>query len=116
MAYVHGRHFGKQLCDVLGIDPSGVRRIEVVADLSSAAYVVIERLVTTEEVTGFADEMKRFRTTARGEWERQDYLLEEEEDCSGMNRPMSPDALAARSKDALARMTRQAEDVGLYEE
>jgi len=49
MAIALGHTWGRKLCEILGIDPSKVRRVTLDAQCDAACTVTVERLLTKEE-------------------------------------------------------------------
>lgn len=44
-----GRDFGSQMCDILGIDPTGLKWIGLNVEPGESVTVVTERIVTPEQ-------------------------------------------------------------------
>ncbi len=54
MSAVHGRHFGKEMCAALGLDPSTIAEMVIRITPSEAATVEVRRFIQAPEVTDMA--------------------------------------------------------------
>ncbi len=65
MAAVSGRKLGKELCDVLGLDPNVVRSITITCPANYAATITVEQYAQHDDVTAIGDEVRKYRPTSR---------------------------------------------------
>lgn len=59
-SWLHGRTLGKQLCSVLGLDPSHVARVMIECSATDVAKVTVEYCIDREDGAPLASKISRY--------------------------------------------------------
>jgi hypothetical protein len=72
---VHGRKFGKTLCEILDIDVSRANHIIIDCPIDGAVTINVHYTADLKEITAFADEVKKYELVEQDAWHM--YRLED---------------------------------------
>lgn len=61
MTNVTGKHAMDAICEALGIEPGGIRRVELMCDYNGVAIVRVDRLLQSDRLECLVAELREFR-------------------------------------------------------
>lgn len=68
MAALIGRHTARQICAALGIESSGLRRLELIADKDAVTTVRTDRIVYDDQLERLVALLTEYRVEAVDSW------------------------------------------------